>query len=89
MGGGWSECPEFSPHHANIADAYNGSLYAAKALHEAVLPISIIWDQSHSYFGYEFSILVGEDQFDGCSKDTPASAWLIAIIKALIAGCDD
>lgn len=72
-----------------VAKAYHGSLDAAKALHEAVLP------------GWAFSLAVGKrangemgcgaflvhDELEGIDgeADTPARAWLIAILKALIA----
>jgi len=59
--------------------AYDGSLDAAKALHEAVLP------------GWGFAVTqVGaniEGPMEAYSDDarTPARAWLICIIRALIA----
>lgn len=59
--------------------AYQGSLDAAKALHEAVLP------------GWAWSVdddgeaSVGNGPQCAYLKDKPASAWLIAILKALIA----
>ena len=65
----------------NCRYAYKGSLDAAKALHEAVLPER------------EWSIdecgdaAVGDGSGDWiCTANTyPARAWLIAILKALIA----
>jgi hypothetical protein len=55
--------------------AYNGSLDAAKALHEEVLPgWNHIVCRDYVYVG----------SFQGKS-DNPARAWLIAILKALIA----
>ena len=63
--------------------AANGSLDAAKALHEAVLP----------GWGFKSFHLAGEvflrrtrsvDSHYGHSDGNPARAWLIAIIKALI-----
>ena len=74
-----------------IMDAYHGSLDAAKALHDAVLPG---WSPSvgqNAHHGYWFAhVLKSEDgsivgDKDGSSPDTPARAWLIAIIRALIA----
>jgi hypothetical protein len=76
-------------------NAYNGSLDAAKALHEAVLPE---WRVTHA-----FGLVAGEmakfnlTQNDNLTQNekpltyvggksaTPARAWLIAVIKALIA----
>jgi len=65
--------------------AYSGSLDAAYDLHEAVLPgwwYSL--DRKTAY------ITNGEDGswFTAYSCNNPARAWLIAIIKALIAEAD-
>ena len=64
-------------------NAYNGSLDAAKALHEAVLPE---WDHGHD------GSIAWVKQKDKCTSyrhdaqnGFTARAWLIAIIKALIA----
>ena len=67
-------------------DAYNGSLDAAQSLHEAVLP-------EWQWYRQGFVMYVTDDHTGWGSKphfsardDTnPARAWLIAIIKALIA----
>ena len=71
--------------------AYNGSLDAAKALHEAVLPgWSILLHGGHwGVQDYAFEINRafkggGRAKHVGRSED-PARAWLIAILKALIA----
>ena len=65
-------------------DAFHGSLDAALALHEAVLP--------YGYDQFETFSLSGEvvmkrlkpvDRFYGWSDGNPARAWLLAIIKAL------
>lgn len=65
--------------------AYSGSLDAAKALHEAVLPG---WFYLIGFgpkgFGTAVSKSKSEPNYEG-SADTNARAWLIAIIKALIA----
>tara|TARA_R110002020_G_scaffold95937_9_gene230112 strand:+ start:51727 stop:52110 length:384 start_codon:yes stop_codon:yes gene_type:complete len=73
--------------------AYKGSLDAAKALHEAVLPgcsqYSIVTDPTC----LKVSVcwwpdgLSGKREVhgEGWSEADPARAWLIAIIKALIA----
>lgn len=66
-------------------DAFNGSLDAAKALHDAVLP------------GWDWNVTAGSASVfktlhphdgnihDGAAGDNPARAWLIAILRALIA----
>lgn len=67
--------------------AYKGSLDAAKALHEAVLPG---WDaQIHLadrgveiFDGHMFA---GYDLCFAAHANNPARAWLIAILEALIA----
>jgi len=62
--------------------AYKGSLNAAKALHDAVLP-EWAWHVSSSGVaildGPEFAMNVMGGRY------APARAWLIAILKALIA----
>ena len=81
--------------------AYNGSLDAAKALHEAVLPLWVV--SSFSIWGPDSSIEIsgthtenGEGWWhthgDGREigrSESPACAWLIAIIKALISECEE
>jgi hypothetical protein len=76
--------------------AYHGSLDAAKALHEAVLPgwkprmPAAPWNEKS--FAVEGPTLVDDPEGD-CSgfpsfvgkSDTPARAWLLAILRALIA----
>jgi hypothetical protein len=73
-------------------EAYNGSLDAAKALHEAVLP-ELGWEvmRTSKYPGmvpgssrFEFRADVGwGTTWVGRAAD-PARAWLIAILQALI-----
>lgn len=72
--------------NANMALAYNGSLDAAKSLHEAVLHG---WDVSMGtgHAGtFEAGVATGSriEIFNGTSG-VMSRAWLIAIIKALIA----
>ncbi|MGV8955021.1 MAG: hypothetical protein ACOH2M_28245 [Cypionkella sp.] len=73
----------FEPdHHAKAANAYNGSLDAAKALHDAVLPgRDMVLEIMADGVGY---VRI----WDGCElsegDNFPARAWLIAIIRALI-----
>ena len=80
---------------ASLCDrSYHGSLDAAKALHEAVLPG---WDYllcSDGSAGGEAEGPIAVVLPDACAdhdrdtydsgSDNPARAWLIAIIKALI-----
>ena len=58
--------------------AFHGSLDAAKALHEALLPG---WGWTVSADG---SSVYGDDPkvYDGDDARSPARAWLIAILKA-------
>lgn len=65
-------------------DAFNGSLDAAKALHEAVLP-GWVWGicfNAHS----ELYAWVGDGEYetDECYSPNPARAWLMAILAAKI-----
>ena len=67
-------------------DAYKGSLDAAKALHEAVLPDWFYIDLLCR--GKRYTAHISVDVFcytETGVSDNPARAWLIAIIKALIA----
>ena len=63
--------------------AYNGSLDAAKALHEAVI------DDYSFLLGFDWAevwLPFGSDLHKfNVANTSPARAWLIAIIKALIA----
>ena len=65
----------------------NGSLDAAKALHEAVLPWSdyeIIQRGSRSTV-HIFEKPLAAKWYTGVSHTRPARAWLLAILEALIA----
>jgi hypothetical protein len=66
--------------------AYHGSLDAAKALHEAVLP-GWVWlidcDEAEVKPSWETT-----DGYDAEIEGHPARAWLLAIHEALIAGED-
>jgi len=76
--------------HFHGMKAYNGSLDAAKALHDAVLPLRSGWriqtfimdGRVHIRKGYRFSDLM---HAKGYSPHNPARAWLLAILEALIA----
>ena len=73
----------------NATTAYNGSLDAAKALHEAVLT-SI--DPQYGYLvGPQYAGIAHPSCGVVCDaqSETPARAWLIAILKALVATTSD
>jgi len=65
--------------------AFTGSLDAAKALNEAVLPG---WTyQDHLRRGLRYTSYIGkgiEDEPLHAESDNPARAWLLAILRALI-----
>ena len=71
--------------------SYNGSLDAAKALHDAVLPG---WDVEIDTRGGADVAVIDPADPDGLtwhvgkSQESIARAWLIAIINALIAATD-
>jgi len=64
-------------------DAFSGSLDAAKRLHDALLPG---WDYCIDYVQRSKPLAYVQDEggptFDG-EADTPAHAWLLAILKAV------
>jgi len=64
--------------------AFNGSLDAAKALHEAVLPEWFYEIKTWtSHLPQKSCVAVGNN-YKGTAKN-PARAWLLAILEALIA----
>jgi hypothetical protein len=77
--------------HAWAQRAYNGSLDAAKALHEAVLPGWVIGQIGQSVAdgsGVWNAWIVAPDYLESCvqsraSASDPARAWLLAILLAL------
>ena len=66
--------------------AWLGSLDAAKALHEAVLPVESKWQMTWADGSYDFAVSHSGMVYWTFITDNPARAWLIAILKALIAG---
>lgn len=65
----------------HVFDAYNGSLDAAKALHEALLPD----DYWINWFDLDGIVQIKnseDDTFDGKAVPNPARAWLLSILKA-------
>ena len=81
----WDDLPRPADLHTDLCwKSFNGSLDAAKALHEAVLPgwIYLIGSQIASV-----SMSDHEDPrwWNVMHNGNPARAWLIAILRALIA----
>ncbi|WP_434286285.1 hypothetical protein [Celeribacter sp. SCSIO 80788] len=70
-----------------IAQAYQGSLDAAKALHEVFFDGWNVGIMNRvDTGGWQVLIYpVGPKIYDWCCAETPARAWLAAILKALIA----
>jgi hypothetical protein len=68
----------------HLIQAYSGSLDAAKALHEVVLP-GWGWEISNEDTA---AVFYGNSLSGPCkisASDNPARAWLLAILDALIA----
>ena len=83
-----------SPHERMASDAYNGSLDAAKALHDAVLGDKHPWsigEEAGRLQGDPSTWCVGIFSYDADKHIAwecmacPARAWLLAILRALIA----
>jgi hypothetical protein len=69
----------------HLIQAYCGSLDAAKALHEAVLP-GFAWFVQSDYRGDNPEASIEGHCVSVCfESDNPARAWLLAILEALIA----
>ncbi|WP_411975973.1 hypothetical protein [Sulfitobacter faviae] len=72
-------------------DAYNGSLDAALALHNAVLP-TWDWRAEENVNGYVSHIGPAREEFMpstmAVSLESAARAWLIAILRAMKEGKD-
>jgi len=64
----------------HLGSAFNGSLDAAKALHDAVLP-GVSWGVGDARAG----VYVAGGYLSVEADDNPARAWLLAILEALIA----
>jgi hypothetical protein len=84
----WDFSDGFESSHATGAElAFKGSLDAAKALHEAVLPGNAQWWVELRPDGRKLAgVFLGNlgkayEAYD----DNPARAWLLAILRALIA----
>jgi hypothetical protein len=71
-----------------VLSAWNGSLDAAKSLHEAVLP-GFAWFVQSDYRGDNPEASIEGHCVSVCfESDTSARAWLLAIIEALIDQAD-
>jgi hypothetical protein len=71
--------------HVRARDAYNGSLDAAKALHDAVLP-QLYWNLAEWDGAWTAQIPISASKkYEATSEHSPARAWLLAILEALIA----
>jgi hypothetical protein len=89
----WPVLAAILKHGSLIRRSYHGSLDAAKALHEAVLPCmsqySIVTDPTClcvKVCWWPDGLSVGPEVCgEGWSEDDPARAWLLAILSALIA----
>ena len=88
---GTTDCPmRLSSIYAR--NAFNGSLDAAKALHDAVLPWCNQYTIDEGPSGCGAHIVCWPDGLSGERQleykgyaETPSRAWLIAIIRAMIA----
>jgi hypothetical protein len=79
----WRSPLEYFEITNHVHRAYHGSLDAAKALHEAVLPD---WTYLVGMTTAALSPPKGDRVLGLCaSDDNSARAWLIAVLKALIA----
>ena len=87
-----ANCKEAKISHSLTEKAFEGSLDAAKALHEAVLPGFTFWQITRVNDNF-FMVSVCdiprakgawlEPSYRGESPDNPARAWLLAILRAL------
>lgn len=80
-----------SDHIAMVLGAFNGSLDAAKALHEALLPgWTTVLGQNAHHGDWSAIVRLTEDgeithEYYGGAEDAPARAWLLAILRAYAA----
>ena len=79
----------------HVFDAYHGSLNAALALHEALLPGWVARvTTGAAAAGVKYSHCTVEDwdeatEVDASNQPTPARAWLLAVLKAYRSIQDD
>lgn len=80
-----------SDHITMVLGAFNGSLDAAKALHEALLPgWTTVLGQNAHHGDWSAIVRLTEDgeiahEYYGGADDLPARAWLLAILRAYAA----
>jgi hypothetical protein len=96
---GWAtrgyETGDLFSHRHKINAAYNGSLDAAKELHEAVLPtfVAKVRVGARGAGATQWSCEIEEwntsEVFYGNNQPDEARAWLLAILSALIAQADE
>lgn len=91
----WSAVQAIPPMHITaVTQARDGSLDAAKALHDALLPGWRVANIGQRYGAHEDPPdawrvwLVAPDYLDTCAQKmavaiTPARAWLLAILRAM------
>lgn len=65
-------------------DAYNGSLDAAKALHEALLPGWSPGISQNIHSGFWFAWVQNDARHFAANESCPARAWLLAILRAYL-----
>lgn len=68
--------PQIQPWRRTVGEAYHGSLDAAKALHDALLPG---WNFTLQNEGFCY-VHSERGEFSG-RAETPARAWLLAILR--------
>ncbi len=79
----WGDLPRPAELHTDLCwKAFSGSLDAAKALHEALLPG---WSCAMNTNGSAQVIGPMWKRYHGESEGNPARAWLLAILRALAA----
>lgn len=76
---------QFGGNYVHVIDAFRGSLDAAKALHEALLP-GWDWDVASSNAAAVFKCHVITGPAELAASATTARAWLLAILRAKEAG---
>lgn len=69
---------------AVLYDAFSGSLDAAKALHDAVLPGWFPGLSQNIHYGRWFAWVQTKESHATAYSNNPARAWLLAIVRALI-----
>ena len=69
---------------ADLCNAYDGSLDAAKALHEAVLPDWYVFIKGQKGYVWFAELMDRDDnRHPQTEGETPARAWLLSILRAL------